>query len=594
MKIQVLSDQLINQIAAGEVVERPASVVKELVENAIDANSQNITVSIEEGGLQRIEVRDDGVGMSEEEIPQAFLRHATSKIREEEDLHHLHTLGFRGEALPSIASVSKVQIYSAEKGKEGAFASLEGGEILEKGPYPSSPGTRIIVSELFYNTPARRKFMKSPTTEFHKVHDLMIKQALSKTHISFTFQHNGKTYFKTPGSGRLQETVAALWGREFLSFFIPVAWEGEKVGLTGLISRPEYKRGNRQRQIFFVNDRIVQNPMLAKAVDEGYKGLLISKEYPAVILFLQIDPEEIDCNVHPQKMQVRFREEGRVFQIIKQTLREHLGKLNHQAGFGAFAERNESLPSAPQPSFQERTLSGTEPPNHSMFLFPQQHVAEEREPYHPFPEVGPTLESWDQAEKAGSDFQETQSLPFRVLGQAFQGYILLEHQGKIWIVDQHAAHERLNYNLILRKLRENQPLTQMLVIPQVLEATAREMEVFQEKQEALQRLGFVLEPLGEHALILRGVPETCANAWDDAPDTLEALNDITAAASLEKMAAWLACKKSVKDGQNLTRAEIEKLMSAWLQTEDFRHCPHGRPTFIEISHEDLEKKFKRT
>ncbi len=596
MKIQVLSEQLINQIAAGEVVERPASVVKELVENAIDAKSRQITVRIEEGGLKRIEVEDDGEGMSEKEIPQAFLRHATSKIHSEEDLHQLHTLGFRGEALPSIASVSKIQVYSSETGELGAFVRLEGGEIVAQEPYPTAPGTRIIVSELFYNTPARRNFMKSPTTEFHKVHDLMVKQALSQTAISFTFQHNDKIYFKTPGSGRLHETVAAVWGKEFLDCFIPVDWQGEKIRLTGFISRPEYKRGNRQRQIFFVNERIVQNPMLAKAVDEGYRGLLISKEYPAVILFLHVAPEDIDCNVHPQKMQVRFREEGRVFQVIKQVLRDHLGRLNHQIGFRSFAQRNEAEGNGrTDDNFRFHSQDFSTSIYRPATLFLESHpkgTPEERTHSDFFPATEPGLETWET--EAQAPIKEGSDGSFRIIGQVFDGYIVMEYQDRLWIVDQHAAHERINYNLILKKLRENQPLTQMLIIPQVLEVTPKEMDLFQQKKADLERLGFVLDTLGEHALVLRGVPETCADAWIDAPDTLEALNDITSAASLEKMAARLACKKSVKDGQELHLEEMEKVIATLLQTDDFRHCPHGRPTFVEIPHEDLEKKFKRT
>ncbi len=594
MKIEVLSDQLINQIAAGEVVERPASVVKELVENSIDALSRHIAVRIEEGGLQSIEIEDDGEGMTAEELPQAFLRHATSKIRREEDLHDLHTLGFRGEALPSIASVSKVEIYSATASGSGSFARLEGGKIVTTGPWPAANGTRILVKELFWNTPARRKFMKSSTTEFHKVHDLMVKQALSRTDISFTFQHNGKTYFKTPGSGRLHETVAALWGKDFLDCFLPVEWAGERIRLSGMISRPEYKRGNRQRQIFFVNGRIVQNPMLTRAVDEGYRGLLISKEFPAVILFLEVVEEDVDCNVHPQKLQVRFRDEGSVFQVVMHTLREHLAQLNHQISFAAFAERAKPE-EKPRPTafYTQNEYDWAPRANHSVNLFPERSlkVEEEVQRYEPYPPVGPGLESWEMPETEPPDYARE---PFRIIGQAFQGYILVEVQEKLWIVDQHAAHERINYNLIRRKLQENQSLTQMLVIPQVLEVSLRDMELFREKETELRRLGFVLESLGEHELILRGVPETCVDAWENAPNTLEALNDISSAVSLEKMAARLACKKSVKDHQTLDKAEMEKLIARLLTEEDFRHCPHGRPTFVEISHEELEKKFKRT
>ena len=606
MRIQILDEQLVNQIAAGEVVERPASVVKELVENAIDANSRHILVSIEEGGLKKIEVEDDGEGMTEEEIPCAFQRHATSKIRCENDLHRLSTLGFRGEALPSIASVSRVKIDSARQGKSGAFAVLEGGDIREHGACPASSGTRIVVEELFFNTPARRKFMKTVTTEFHKVHDLMVRQALSRTDISFTFQHNGKVYFKTPGTGRLPETVAALWGRKVLECFIPVEWEGETGRVSGLISRPEYKRGNRQRQLFFVNGRMVQDMLLSRALDEGYRGLLISKEYPAAVLFLTLNQDEIDCNVHPQKMQVRFREEGKVFQIIRDTVREALSGLNHQLGFGAFAERAaaaEAEAGGKPPrwaSLPPKKTGDTPPLNHSMYLFtekePVQGVAEAAVPYEPYPAVGPGLEEWEAEQTFQKEQAERRDIRqnFRIVGQAFQGYILLEYENTLWIVDQHAAHERINYNRILQKLHDNQPLTQMLVMPQVLEVTPREMDTFSQKREELERLGFVMEVLGERTLILRGVPETCANAWEHSPDTIESLHDITSAASIERMAARLACKKSVKDGEKLTMDEMRNVIGELLATEDFRHCPHGRPTFIEISHDDLEKKFKRT
>jgi DNA mismatch repair protein MutL len=301
MTIRLLDESLINQIAAGEVIERPASIVKELVENSLDAGSTRITVNIGNSGLDTIEVEDNGTGMTGDDLPLAFLRHATSKIKNELDLFKIRSMGFRGEALPSIASVSRIQIISRTEDTEGVCAFLEAGQIIKMEPCAHTRGTRIVVSDLFYNTPVRKKFLKSPVGESRHIYDMVCRYALARPDVSFSFVNEKKTVFKTPGNNSLRDTLTAIYGRDYLQHLVDIRHQGSTLSLAGLVSTPELTRTNRRNQIFFVNRRPVRTPLLFRALDEGYKGLLISRQQPVVILNLSVPAESVDVNVHPQK-----------------------------------------------------------------------------------------------------------------------------------------------------------------------------------------------------------------------------------------------------------------------------------------------------
>lgn len=589
MEIRLLDDELINKIAAGEVVERPASIIKELVENSIDAGARHITITVSQAGLEKIEVEDDGRGMSREEIPLAFMRHATSKIKEEKDLYNITTMGFRGEALPSIASVSLVDIYSCKEGQEGVYAHLEGGVINHIDYHPCPPGTRIIVSDIFYNTPARRKFLKSPVSENAHIFEILVKYALSRPDIAFTYRNEKKTYFKTPGSGSLRDAVLAVYGTDFLTPLIDVEYKGQNYVISGLISRPEIKKNSRKNQLFFVNNRPIKSNLLYKAVDEAYKGRLVSREYPVVILYLTMPPSEVDVNVHPQKTEVRFKDDSQVFRLVYQVLKEHLDNLEYKTAWGLIGQ--EKLP-----IYSEKGATG-----YQGFTYVKEESSYEVEkPLFNFNrKARPELKT---SFSAGADevldlvFNHktgTEAKDYRILGQILKNYILLEKDDSLYIIDQHAAHERILYEQFRKKYGEN-TVTQPLAFPLALQLSAAQLEIVERNIDLLRNLGFEIDVISYNSAVLRTAPSFILG------QELEVLEGILA--SLEekketdlyaKILTVMACRKAVKAGDSLTFMEMEKIVENLWKTDNCRHCPHGRPTMFKISREELDNIFKR-
>jgi DNA mismatch repair protein MutL len=585
--IQLLDDHLINKIAAGEVIERPASVVKELAENSIDAGSSHIAITVEEGGIKRIEVEDNGSGIHPDEIELAFLRHATSKISTEADLYDLHSLGFRGEALPSIASVSRIELYSAAAGETGRRAVFQAGKLMETAPVAYPLGTRFIVEDLFFNTPVRKKYLKSSVTEFQRIHDTVQKLALSRTDISFSFQHNHKHYFKTPGNRSLPDTIASLWGGEIISYLMPVDYQGEALSLHGLISRPDYKQSRRRRQYLFINGRSVFSPMLNKAVEEAYQGLLVSKEFPVTFLYMDIDYTQVDCNVHPQKQQVKFRDDSLLFKVVRDVLRDKLRELFHQVELGAFAAKKpEAYPTrtaAVYPQFYSGPARPVQPEHAALFALPVTRSA-----------APATL----QESAAPIGYAAVEPLPepgsagVTIIGQVYRKYILADVGGRFWLVDQHAAHERMHYERILKELNR-QGNSQLLLIPQTVELSVHLLELWEQVREDIQSMGFDAEPFGDKALIIRAIPEFIPPEDLDFTELIQLAAEQKQEALFEKIAASLACKKAIKAGENLSAAEMKQLLEKLLLAEDYKHCPHGRPTLLELSEDELDKHFKR-
>lgn len=576
MVIRLLDDHLINKIAAGEVIERPASVVKELVENAIDAGSRRIAVQIANGGSDRIEVVDDGQGIPADEVLLALERHATSKIAGEDDLSAIATMGFRGEALPSIASVSRLQIYTQYGQEPGVRVTMNGGRDVSHQPFSTAPGTKVVIEDLFFNTPARKKFLKSMVSEAVQVHDVMCRLALARPDISFSYANERKLYFKTPGNGDLRDTVISIYGRDFTANFIDLDWSGERYQVRGLISKPEFRRLNRKNQIFYVNQRLIKNPMLARALDEGYRGSLLAREYPAVFLFIDMPPDEVDVNVHPQKTEVRFRDDKAIFQLVSQAIKATLAGPDQSDP----PHRNQSWRSATPFPFVYRPKEQMY--SDSLLIAESGLLLVDREK-----ETGSGLGG-----RIGN--QPNQDSALVVIGQCFDGYIIVEMGEAVWLVDQHAAHERILFHLLREQGRGQYNLGQVLTFPQVFDLSSTAMDALHNQQAVLEEMGFDIEPLGPNSVILRGAPPALqGQEITFINECLEILDREQSLDFKDELYAMMACKQAVKSGDRLSRAEMMLLINDLCQTPDYKHCPHGRPTMIEISRQELEKRFKR-
>jgi len=599
MPIRLLDDRLINKIAAGEVIEKPASVVKELVENSLDAGSTAIKVTIAGGGLQLIDIEDDGSGLNFEEIPLAFLRHATSKLASEADLFSINTMGFRGEALPSIASVSRIEVFSKAYGTEGVYARLEAGNVEEIKHYPCPEGTRMVIKELFFNTPARKKFMKSPVSEGNAVYDIVLKYALARPEVCFTFSNDKKTFFKTPGNGRLRDAVVAIFGADYAGHLLEIAHSYEDTHLTGLIGAPELTRVNRKQEFFCVNQRPVRSPMVYRALDSAYNGFLLAREYPVVILNLSLPPHIIDVNVHPQKNEIRFQEEKPIFDYLYGVLRDRLKQADFSPRPGAF----------PVGSIPERQPAG-------LSYFSQPVVAEGSLPltYNDRPGIGPSpFQAKPMFRTASGAYQreldqqyinpssiEAEILSIEpgqeliILGQTLSSYILIESGDNLWLIDQHAAHERIIYSGLLEAAAAKDDPSQILALPLTLELSSRDMDLVEQNAALFVQLGFQLEPLGPNTLAVRSAPTLIAGSEDEViSEILEVIEEKGPLNIKEKSLALMACKNAIKAGEKLTYNEMERLIIDLLASRDYKNCPHGRPTMMKLSHRDLDRMFKR-
>ncbi len=573
MPIKLLDERLINKIAAGEVVERPASVVKELIENSLDAGSKRIDVRIGGGGIDLIEVSDDGEGISEAELPMAFLRHATSKISGEEDLFNIITMGFRGEALPSILSVSRMEIYTRCAAQNGFYARLEGGCLLDKHPQASPTGSKIIVRDLFYNTPARKKFLRSSVSEGNHVYELVCRYAMARPDVAFTYSNDKRSFFKTAGNGSLRDAVASIWGVDILEHMLDVEGEQGTYKLAGLTSSSEIHRQSRKNQIFYVNRRPVRSPMLYRALDTAYKGLLLAREQPIAILDLTLPVDEVDVNVHPQKSEVRFRDEKRVFSTMVEVLGEALGRMRVSPDWKRFENMD-----AQHRQFVKDTAAQFDFPQAVPELWNRAVIQEDVE----------RKSLWDLTDPQLPHPADEKT--HRIIGQSLDTYIVMEMERELWLIDQHAAHERIMYWRIKNNLKQNPG--QVLLIPLAVEFSTRQMEIIEGKQSRLRELGFGLEPLGHNSMLLREAPAILAGREIE---VLLELADIEEDAGdyEEKAVIMMACKKAVKSGMPLPREEIEGIVKELFSVPDFRFCPHGRPTMIKLSKTDLDRMFKR-
>lgn len=678
-EIHVLSQSTIDKIAAGEVVERPASVVKELTENAIDAGADRITIEIRDGGISMVRITDNGKGMSPDDLPLAFQSHATSKIETVNDLDTLSSLGFRGEALSSIAAVSRVEVLTKRPADlSGSRYVIEGGRPRINEAVGTPDGTTIIVRDLFYNTPARAKFLKTAMTEAAHVGTFVEQLILSNPSISFRFLAGGQTKLESTGSGNLRDCIYHIYGREVVSELVETDYREDGIHIHGFIGKPSVSRGNRGFENYYVNGRYIESRVIARGIEDGYKNRLMQHQYPFVCLFLDIDGGAVDVNVHPRKLEVRFSDEKRIYQAVLNAVRKSFDQLDmvllsslDEPDKGdrekktdakelkaqpfetrAFREENQKLreESAPYvressgsaeyktsvpigngrrqlPEFarsaKEKASALSEPAKDPAAAAPfisssssaddgektlvdigKKPLADTGEKTRPQKTPGVPFEAETAAGQSGAlpvqgTFLSAQAKPLRrIIGQVFNTYWICEFDGKMYIFDQHAAHERVNFERFMKQYKKRTIAAQQVSPPIIFQADARQEMLLLTYKDSFAKIGFDIEPFGGRSFAVHAVPYTLgtinsADLFRDFLSEIEVSDDLADLDIFVHRVATEACKASVKGGEKLSFREAEALLDELMNCDDPYHCPHGRPTIIAFTRQDLEKRFKR-
>ena len=670
-QIQVLDQITIDKIAAGEVIERPASVVKEQVENAIDAGATAITVEIKEGGISFIRIADNGCGIEKEDVVNAFLRHSTSKIRSVDDLSGIQSLGFRGEALSSIAAVSQVELITKTKDNVlGTKYMISGGkeEGLEDTGAPD--GTTFLIRQLFYNTPARRKFLKTPMTEASHIGDLMMRLALSHPEISFQFINNGQSKLHTSGNGQLKDVIYHIYGREITKNLLAVDYHENGIHITGYIGAPIISRGNRNFENYFVSGRYIKSSIIFKGIEDAYKDFSMQHKYPFVVLHIDVEGENVDVNVHPTKMELRFSNQqemyNAVYEAVDQAL-HHKELIPHvtldvpKAHVPAekpvakpqtaehpvsFASTQNTKPEVEKPQIPKSQVQKPQERNLEYFMEQMKKRVHSNHAQNSSAEVisktdlfkpeiqadrireavtygtKPSITKTDVAKmvekqiektvKKPEVLQEAQQLNFfeekfltkevkseyKLIGQVFDTYWLVEYHDNLYIIDQHAAHERILYEKTLKGMKNREFTSQMISPPIILNLSMQEEELLKTYMDQFTRIGFEIEEFGQESYAVRAVPDNLFSIAKkdllmEMLDSLSEINRNQASDLIDEKIASMSCKAAVKGNMKLTATEVDTLISELLTLDNPYHCPHGRPTIIAMSKRELEKKFKR-
>ena len=621
MPIEKLPEQLINQIAAGEVIERPASVIKELLENALDAGATRVDIRLEQGGTRLIQVADNGCGIHREELALALSRHATSKIRSLEDLEGLHTLGFRGEALPSMASVSRLSMTSAVAGERNGWRLTGDGSEVMREPAPAAhpPGTTVEVRDLFFNVPARRKFVRTERTEYGHCEAVVRTQAVVCPEVAFTLRHNDRVTLDLPAAGEPAARVGALLGETFLEHASPVEEQRAGLSLSGWLGSPTQSRAQPDQQYFFVNGRAIRDRVLTAAVRKAYQDVLYHGRHPMFVLALELDPAQVDANAHPTKQEVRFRESRMVHDFIFHSLHKALAAVRPGAPPAELATSGPGPGSEPAPAVppdgagRPRSLAGLGVPGSRPGSIP-----------------GRDAGSWPATRSGGSGFEAAWAAfqpPARVadagggeygasatdggdddpampplgfaLGQVAETFILAENARGLVVVDMHAAHERITYERLKREWEGTRVTAQPLLVPETLEVTPGEADLAEERGEVLAELGFELDRAGPTTLNLRAAPAVL-RGQDTAQLVRDVLSDLAstgfsarAEGAMNAVLGTMACHGSVRSGRRLTLPEMNQLLRDMEATERSGQCNHGRPTWVELDHKALDGLFLR-
>ena len=647
-KIALLSQETIDKIAAGEVIERPSSVVKELVENAIDAGSTAITVEIKEGGISFIRITDNGSGIESSEVPLAFLRHSTSKIRSAEDLLCVHSLGFRGEALSSIAAIARVELITkTADALTGTRYLIEGSKEISQEEIGAPDGTTFLVRDLFYNTPARRKFLKTAQTEGTYISDMLEKLALSHPDISFKYINNNQTRLHTSGNGNRKDLIYHIYGREIASSLLEVNFKCDYFALTGFIGKPSINRGNRNYENYFINGRYIKSTLLSKAIEEAYKSFLMQHQYPFTVLYFTFEGETLDVNVHPTKMELRFGNNQEIYKELCDALyavlshrelipkvpvtEEKKQKIEHvykdpipepfekrrineirSATTAAVKEPvvsygNPTQPKASMPVIKQPDVTPASHPGviavtpNPKFEQPVNKTAEPEKTVTEQPVAQQQMQNPTQVtlESISSDFLTRDAKKkHRIIGQLFKTYWLIEYEDKLYIIDQHAAHEKVLFERTMARLNQKEYTSQTISPPIVLSLDAKEQEMLERYLPQIQKLGYEIENFGGREYMISAVPDNLfhIDMKDLFIEMLDDFSDISGRATpdliLEKVAT-MSCKAAVKGNDALSLPEIDALIEELLTLENPFNCPHGRPTIISMSKYEIEKKFKR-
>ncbi|MCQ2508531.1 MAG: DNA mismatch repair endonuclease MutL [Dorea sp.] len=696
-KIQVLDPITIDKIAAGEVIERPSSVIKELVENAIDAGASAIVVEIKEGGTTYMRISDNGCGIPKEEVPSAFLRHSTSKIRKVEDLMGIGTLGFRGEALSSIAAVAQVELLTKTKDDFlGTRYRISGGKEEVYEDAGAKDGTTFIIRQLFYNTPARKKFLKTPMTEASHISDLMARLALSHPEISFQFINNGQSKINTSGNGKIQDVIYHIYGRDVASNLLPVDSYFSGLHIYGVLGKPIISRGNRNFETYFVNKRYVKSTIISRGIEDGYKGFTMQHKYPFVVLHIDVDGNSLDVNVHPTKMELRFDNQQAVYQAIlhvveeglhekelisfvaldqpvpknsetpKEVISKSYSKKTSQADpvkkqvstplkpvtgedslpdkklFPGDKEKKEAsfsrekeLPSTKKKEAiqDEIAIPPTGDPQLDYFMRKMQdrvasyhqknssaEVADKKAVFKPDRQADRIRESVEYAKRKAAEksLQEQKALEgeqmhlfedklleksnvkeHKIIGQLFDTYWLVEFHENLYIIDQHAAHEKVLYEKTLKGMKTRDYTSQMISPPIVLNLTMQEAQLLRQYIDQFTRIGFEIEEFGQDSFQVCALPDNLFSIGKKdlliqmIDELSDEINRISNPELIDEKIASMSCKAAVKGNMKLSLAEVDSLIGELLTLENPYHCPHGRPTIIAMSKTELEKKFKR-
>lgn len=636
-KIQVLDGETINKIAAGEVVERPSSVVKELVENAIDAGATAVTIEIQDGGVSLIRITDNGSGMEKEDIAMAFLRHSTSKIQSLEDLQTIRSLGFRGEALSSISAVAKVELLTkTAHAMTGCRYRINGGveESMEDIGCPD--GTTFIVRQLFYNTPARRKFLKSNMTEAGYINDLITRLAMSHPEVSFKFINNRQNRLHTSGNGKLKDILYHIYGKDISLNLLPVDVSQDVFHMTGFIGKPIICRGNRSYENYFINGRYVKSPVITQAIEDAYKTFTMVHKFPFAVLHFTLDTEELDVNVHPTKMEVRFSHGQELYRFVYEALRRILlgkelipevkpSEPKHRApepykqpkisSAPLQATQSTANPSSQQtahsqpigqPKFQPTLQPADAPYETPKPVAPTDVKVKKEKLPEPFEKKRLEALKTSRVEEKPQQYElfETGLLTkearakHKLIGQLFETYWIVEYNGKLFIIDQHAAHEKVLYEKLMKRFKESQPMIQMIQPPIILTLSMTEIDLLNRYMDDFKQMGFEFESFGGKEYALRGVPSDLYG-FTGKEMIMELLDEL--AGEFERMRtdvigdriATMACKAAVKGNMRISPREADALIEELLQAENPYTCPHGRPTIISMTKTELEKRFKR-
>lgn len=644
-RIQLLADEVIGKIAAGEVVERPAAAIKELVENSLDAGASAVTVEIRDGGISYFRVTDNGSGIPSGDIRMAFERHATSKITKSQDLHSIATLGFRGEALASIAAVSHVTCTTRTKADvSGIKVKNDGGQITSIEEAACPEGTTFVVRDLFYNTPVRLKFLKKPATEAGFVSDLMMRLILSRPDVSFRYINQGKTLYHSAGDGKMESAVFSIYGSEMLRSMRKVEGNQSGVLLRGYVGIGESARGNRGHQSFFINGRYMKSNILSAAVESACRERVMIGKFPSCVLHLTMPYESVDVNVHPNKLEVRFQNEGALFAAVEAIVKDALVEKNPlvqpvevklspekpapapvqvvrtaepvkpavekkvATALPPVVERPPLTPKAPipmaQPPAKVAMVTAVQPvkPTPAVLQEPVRKLVEdtilpENKPASVPTGEKPTVGRVEEKAEQVPSFLPDAPKPMKLLGVAFNTFILVEYEDHLLMIDQHAVHERLLFDRLMKAYDQHEA-GQELLIPMLVTVTRREQELLMEHQALLEGIGLTIEPYGDQEMAIRSIPMVLGNpqAKDFLHDILNQLESERGTITMEKRRAsilQLACKKAVKGGDALTEDEIRHLVTQMIDQQVTPTCPHGRPLVISLSHQELDKRFRR-